>query len=795
MVCVNFRRLMVVGTLGIGMAVLPAMTQGQIINSWEGNLEDWTAESGFSIANTAGGANAGIGVTNGSDSLEITIPAPGYQRWGRRVLSGQALTDLAAAAEHPLTRRIEFDMTYDFSQMPAPTPATYTWQQMAWQTNAGWSQIDFFVEGYTGNTNTTVKHAGLLKNFATIRPGVSSAEVIMASESSWGAGSGKVFMDNLRIRQIIPDLDLDTDLDAADWGLFLSHHQTGGFTGGVDARFLLGDFDADRDNDFTDFLVFEAAYDEINGAGAFTDMLAGVPEPTSIALVALGGCGLMVLRRRRRQFAAVLAMMLVIGLHGGASAQLLNSWEGDVEGWIPAGFGAVPSSIAVSTSGATDGTTSLAITQSEGDLFNWNAQGSFGSGSPQYNAFAAAIDIGIENFALEFDLTFDTTVIPQTFVNFIGTSVAFNSSGGWLQYDNLGETTGQVDETVHVSIPLDRVANPPNGTGVLVPASQTGFYQINVAMNGDWGPTPATFYMDNLRLVQTSTPGVLTLEVNRSNGAVRILNQQSGSFDINYYTIGSSNNALDRAGWNSLDAQNIDAVDGPDPGTAAGNSLLEGWDEASSSNNGRLTEAFLNGQTNLGPGEPLSLGFAYDENSYAEGLTFQYQDLSRPGGLTTGNVMYIGTPPTPDGDFNNDGLYNCGDVNALTATIAAATNAPAFDLTGDGQVNVADLDLWRAHAGNVNLPNHHAYLVGDANLDGNVDGSDFGIWNSNKFTANTDWCNGNFNADTVIDGSDFGLWNSNKFQSADSSQVPEPAGMLTALLAFGLLGAGCRRGA
>lgn len=142
-----------------------------------------------------------------------------------------------------------------------------------------------------------------------------------------------------------------------------------------------------------------------------------------------------------------------------------------------------------------------------------------------------------------------------------------------------------------------------------------------------------------------------------------------------------------------------------------------------------------------------------------------------------------------DGDFNNDGNYNCTDVNSLVATIAAQTNASAFDLTGDGFVNGADLTFWLAQAGTRNLPNGNPYLVGDANLDGVVDGSDFGIWNSNKFTATPAWCSGDFNADGNVDGSDFGLWNANKFRASDSGTlVPEPAvGSLLGLAACGWL--------
>jgi hypothetical protein len=52
---------------------------------------------------------------------------------------------------------------------------------------------------------------------------------------------------------------------------------------------------------------------------------------------------------------------------------------------------------------------------------------------------------------------------------------------------------------------------------------------------------------------------------------------------------------------------------------------------------------------------------------------------------------------------------------------------------------------------------------GDFNLDGNTDGTDFGIWNSNKFTANNRWDRGDANFDGVVDGTDFGIWNSYKF--------------------------------
>lgn len=129
-------------------------------------------------------------------------------------------------------------------------------------------------------------------------------------------------------------------------------------------------------------------------------------------------------------------------------------------------------------------------------------------------------------------------------------------------------------------------------------------------------------------------------------------------------------------------------------------------------------------------------------------------------------------------DFNNDNQCNLQDIDLLTLELSSGGSNLAFDLNGDGNVTAADLNLWLADAGDKNLGPGRTYRSGDANLDSVVDGSDFGIWNANKFTATGRWSQGDFNADGVSDGSDFGVWNANKFTSADGSAgtVPEPAG-------------------
>ena len=129
-------------------------------------------------------------------------------------------------------------------------------------------------------------------------------------------------------------------------------------------------------------------------------------------------------------------------------------------------------------------------------------------------------------------------------------------------------------------------------------------------------------------------------------------------------------------------------------------------------------------------------------------------------------------------DFDGDGDCDADDLNALTTESAAQTNNAQFDLNNDSLVNFADIEEWLGLAGALNTPCGAAYLVGDANLDGSVDGQDFIAWNSSKFTNTPLWSNGNFNGDGAVDGQDFIAWNTNKFTSSCvvASITPNDAG-------------------
>jgi hypothetical protein len=145
-------------------------------------------------------------------------------------------------------------------------------------------------------------------------------------------------------------------------------------------------------------------------------------------------------------------------------------------------------------------------------------------------------------------------------------------------------------------------------------------------------------------------------------------------------------------------------------------------------------------------------------------------------------------------DFSGDGLCDVTDLDLMQslgpiAPGVAATGNEEFDLNGDGLIDLVDRDEWLALAATENGFGS-PYKLGDANIDGFVDGTDFIAWNGSKFTQSLLWSNGDFTADGFVDGTDFIAWNGNKFTSSDGvTAVPEPGAGMLSLVAMLLLGA------
>lgn len=161
-------------------------------------------------------------------------------------------------------------------------------------------------------------------------------------------------------------------------------------------------------------------------------------------------------------------------------------------------------------------------------------------------------------------------------------------------------------------------------------------------------------------------------------------------------------------------------------------------------------------------------------------------------GIVTALTLEAIETPSTTCDFNGDGLcgindlaksdpmgmYNVGD---LTIGVSAPPADAKFDLTGDGTINVTDLQQWLADAAAENGLSA-PYLPGDVDLDGEVGFDDFVALSTAFGSDSADWSQGDFDGDMMVGFNDFVALSTNFGQSVASS-VPEPASRLLCLLA------------
>jgi hypothetical protein len=173
--------------------------------------------------------------------------------------------------------------------------------------------------------------------------------------------------------------------------------------------------------------------------------------------------------------------------------------------------------------------------------------------------------------------------------------------------------------------------------------------------------------------------GLLSIEVNKGTGAITLKNTATAPLVIDQYNITSAGGALNLAGWNSLDDQNYDAIDGLDVGSVAGDSVGEGWDQAGGSSANQLVEQFLgSGGSSIAAGESITLGTAYNTSIFgANDGDLQFSFAVNSGALIASTVTYVGGGQP--GDFDTDGDVDGNDFlvwqRGLGTTHSAATLA------------------------------------------------------------------------------------------------------------------------
>jgi len=197
-------------------------------------------------------------------------------------------------------------------------------------------------------------------------------------------------------------------------------------------------------------------------------------------------------------------------------------------------------------------------------------------------------------------------------------------------------------------------------------------------------------YIDNIDFQVAS---LLAISVNRSTGAITLLNQTGSSKNLSGYSITSASESLAPASWLSI-------TDNYDSGNAGPNQVdpTHDWAESSAANDfTKLAESDpSNAGGALANGRQVNLGSAWVQNP-TEDLRFEY---TSGGQLFQGSVEFVGGPgggSLIEGDLNIDGAINAADWAIVRAnqhvSLAGKSLAQAYrlgDFNGDLANNHAD---------------------------------------------------------------------------------------------------------
>lgn len=503
------------------------------------------------------------------------------------------------------------------------------------------------------------------------------------------------------------DFDANGSLTAADYQILMAnlHSDVSAFTLGQANR--SGDTNADRRVNFADFATFRAAYDVANGAGSFAQMVSQVPEPAAASMLLAAGLLLFKQVRGRRR-SAMLALTMCGALAGSAQAQTLLSVDFDDRETVVLGT-EVGNTVTGFQQFILTGTNAAVATPTTRTLAGYdvtvtpvNAAGVTISGvddrdrttpttAPTLNQLyddfiftaggvgvGGGLDVTVQGGTLQPNKPYSFSIYA-----FDSGSATVNRTADWLD-GNRGDIRSFATSFIGTTNPT--TDNQYRFTGIAL-ADATGRLFVRgrntSAPTSTGGINPGVF-MNGLQIEEFTG---LTLEVNSTTGAMRLLNEQAGSLDLSYYEIRSALGSLNPTGWASLDDG-----EGGDP-------IGAGWDEAAASNANLLSEGNLTSQLSLaGNGGASSLGAGYVLGG-SHDITFSY---AAPGDLSlrAGYVKYVTGGGATDADFDNDLDVDGADFLLWQRQFGTAVPAgTAADGSGNGQVDAADLSLWKTQFG------------------------------------------------------------------------------------------------
>ena len=379
---------------------------------------------------------------------------------------------------------------------------------------------------------------------------------------------------------------------------------------------------------------------------------------------------------------------------------------------------------------------------------------------------------------------------PQTFTGTISTATGgvsevgvYNNNGGGgsdMHFDNFSITNGGSAWALDASNDWNVASDWTNGVVPNSAGASASFLGIITAPRTVYSNIPVTvgtLTFNNTNSYVLAGAGSLTLQASTGSAAVNV---QAGTQIIQLPTIFASNTTLNVASWTTLDLTNAVTVNSGATVTQSGTGTVN----------------YSNIVTVL-TGAALSFG----NSTHANTLNVSSGGKASVAGgsasvVEVNNLSNSGTIDVQNGEL----LVNYGSgtdpFSTLVAEVksgyaggtwtgAGINSSHAASSSGHYGVGIADSKdgvVKGLAAGQVEIK---FALYGDVNLDGVVNGTDFGILAANFGKATTGaWDHGDFNYDGSVNGSDFGLLAANFGKTASGSAIELPASQWAALDAF-----------
>lgn len=545
------------------------------------------------------------------------------------------------------------------------------------------------------------------------------------------------FVDNGGEKWVTGDLDFDGAIDADDYGILTLNAETDLSSLTTAMAYQLGDLNGDGANDVIDFAIFKDEFIDANSAPAFALLVAGVPEPGTLGMAAFGLLGLASRRRRSSRkhltapkshtmssfskkpvtLASAVLMLIAVAApraeaviledfpfndsfgtsydeaeNAASSGNFLSTdtTPADLAGVATDGFGNLNASLKNNT---TFGTTLVdAADLDTGKVFGvmeltWDFQSALDPAENE-EIRVTLISSGTSGVLAEWEIQREDDDTLTMLGNTVGGSdipAALLNGGSLVQTDKfIGIVEADLDADTYAIYYSSNGGSSFQtlGTGTTDPARSLD--KMRMVLSNDFANDNVLidrFYLtDELPFVVD--PDNLTLLVHPKSGFAAITNDTGTVFDIDYYRVQSGDDSLVESGWNSLQGQAVDAVDGPDGGSTAGDGVGETWTEAGGSDAGVLSESFLLSSSVVSGGDALSIGGVIDLNGDEGLLDFEYRDAST-GSVLSGDVV-VGE--LLDGDFNLDGKVDAADYTV-------------FRDNASGLFVPADYTVWRNNYG------------------------------------------------------------------------------------------------